>query len=84
MGGDGNNSDTPTVNLMHVGKGLYIYRDAGNWIAHLKCQNCLRQWHRVPGPHECPFCGHLYIDWLNYPIEKEKYCRICDGRHPAG
>lgn len=35
-----------------------------------KCQKCDRKWKvNKPGPHhcsECPFCGNVYFDWLNF------------------
>jgi hypothetical protein len=32
-----------------------------------KCQNCLKIFtNKVPGPARCAFCGHVYVDWLNY------------------
>ena len=34
--------------------------------AHLRCQKCGHEWREKPGPTQCPECGHLYIDWLNF------------------
>lgn len=49
------------------------------YIAHNKCMKCKMQWHDEPGPHtECPKCGSIYVEWMNYPIERPLYCRICD------
>jgi hypothetical protein len=32
-----------------------------------KCQRCDRGFSEPsPGPTQCPFCGNLYVDWLNY------------------
>ena len=31
------------------------------------CLGCGHAWWDAPGPHGCPACGHLYVDWLNFP-----------------
>lgn len=32
-----------------------------------KCQKCLREFKtQLPGPVECPYCGNLYVTWLNF------------------
>jgi hypothetical protein len=34
--------------------------------AKYKCLKCGLEYESDPGPTQCPSCGHLYIDWLNY------------------
>jgi len=32
-----------------------------------RCQKCGHRFEiEKPGPVNCPKCGHLYIDWLNF------------------
>jgi rRNA maturation endonuclease Nob1 len=32
-----------------------------------QCQKCKKKFTRdFPGPIACAFCGHLYVDWLNW------------------
>ena len=35
-------------------------------LAKFKCKSCQQEWQSKPGPTQCPFCGGLYIDWVNY------------------
>lgn len=41
-------------------------------LAHNRCWGCKTEWHDYPGafaqldPNQCPKCGGLYWDWLNY------------------
>ena len=42
-----------------------------NWIEELeckyKCRKCNHEFkNKEPGPTQCPKCGHLYVDWLNW------------------
>lgn len=36
------------------------------WQARYRCQGCKHEWDQAAGPTQCPKCGHLYLDWLNY------------------
>lgn len=38
------------------------------WIAEYRCRNCGHEFSAPAGPEhgQCPKCGHLYLDWLNY------------------
>lgn len=47
------------------------------YVAHFKCVKCSEIWHAIAGPTECLKCNSLYVNWLNYPIEKPNWCRIC-------
>lgn len=31
-----------------------------------RCVRCGARWQHEPGPTECPYCGSLYAEWLNY------------------
>lgn len=50
-------------------------------IAHVRCMKCNYEWHDGAGVfaniHECPRCASVYWKWLNYPVKKPNYCRIC-------
>ena len=36
-------------------------------VCKYKCMKCGYYFEKEkPGPTECPNCGHLYVDWLNY------------------
>ncbi len=44
------------------------------------CLECNYEFEReLPGPTQCPRCGHLYVKWLNYeqmrPLFEEDYRR---------
>lgn len=32
-----------------------------------RCLSCGKEWGGWIGPTECPYCGHLYVKWLDYP-----------------
>ncbi len=36
--------------------------------AHFKCMNdkCGWEYKDKPGPTQCPFCGSIYVEWVNY------------------
>lgn len=37
-----------------------------------KCMKCDHYFEKEkPGPTECPNCGHLYVEWLNYKEVKK-------------
>ena len=41
-----------------------------------QCQKCEHKWEEAnPGPTECPKCGHLYVDWLNFQEMKNNNWR---------
>ncbi len=51
---------------------------------HYKCVECKQEWFQVvPGIDECLFCGHVYVEWVNYQEWKQaaspEYRRIIDG-----
>ena len=38
------------------------------------CQKCKKKFQREkPGPTECPFCNHIYVDWVNYKEWDKEY-----------
>lgn len=51
-------------------------------LAHNRCRACKHEWHDGPGQFatvtgpnnriECPKCGSLYWDWLNYQSDFAK------------
>lgn len=42
-------------------------------IAEYKCQRCDYKWAHPPKPTECPECGHLYCDWINFKLWQISY-----------
>jgi rRNA maturation endonuclease Nob1 len=37
-----------------------------------KCESCGEEWILLKpksGGQECPYCGHLYVKWINYEEE---------------
>ena len=46
-------------------------RDNVDWTkierCKLRCMKCDYYWEEErPGQTQCPMCGYLYVDWLNY------------------
>lgn len=35
-----------------------------------RCLNCQAEWVADPFPADCPDCGHVYVQWLNYEDRK--------------
>ena len=38
-----------------------------------KCLRCSYRWESIPGPTQCPICGHLYVKWINYEEMRKKW-----------
>lgn len=41
--------------------------------AKFKCLKCSCKWKDIPGPTQCPMCGHLYVKWENYEEMREMW-----------
>ena len=46
-------------------------------IAKFKCLKCGYKYVDIPGPTQCPECGHLYVKWVNYE-------KLAEGRKENG
>ena len=40
-------------------------------LAEYKCLKCGDEWEHRPRPTECPTCGHLYVEWVNYELMRK-------------
>ena len=34
--------------------------------ATFRCLKCDYEWQDIPGPTECPKCGHIWVEWVNW------------------
>lgn len=51
------------------------------WIADYRCKGCGHEFSALAGPEngQCPSCGGIYLDWLNYGALARKSRSTADG-----